>query len=372
MVGAENTIQPQTPAYVTFVIGLSVDLHMGAGTTIDAYERVDSDLPEFFVPQVDSPPSLRVDTRFVFRTISAEQTSDKAPALTAFEDFWEGLDFIESEPAARLVGNRVPGTAVAATTGLMLRTRDGRGLITEATLTQRFDKVLGQLNEFLTMLAFRLQNPDIGPVRRTDLPPQVPVVIDADLATGAARTLELVAFQLHGFEDAEQATTESILDAHDWAFRNRARPWPFRSVVSLLQRAHRDGYGGEYEQSVIALGTATELLTETVVAEALRVEGASDEAIERTLKCGLANLLRRHLRPFLAAQEADTTAVANWLDDAYLLRKRVVHEGYVPTNEESKVAYQRTRSLAMAVSQAIRSDDRLSSLAEQFPVAATH
>ena len=354
------------PAYLTFLIELPINLGMHSGATVEALEQADPAWPMMFISDHPVSEGLRVDTRFVFRT-SRSEVPPRTHALDAFDDFWIGLRFVDSAPAIDLIAETRPTTVVAATTGLILPRTPEPITVDEGSITACFDKVLGQLNEFLTMLGFRLQNPDIGPMRRTDLQAQVPVVIDANVRDGIPRSVELSAFQLHTFGATPDTSAEAVIEAHDLAFRNRKEPWAFGSVVTLLQRAYRDRYSGDRAQSVIALGTAIELLVEACVAASLRASGASERRIEGILNAGLTGLLRDHLGPMLGRLGADASAPEAWIVDAYRLRKLVVHEGYTPAEGEARRAFNATVNLIAAVKRALMAEPDLAELADHLP-----
>lgn len=351
---------------VTFLLELPYDVGVRHGATISAYERRSRGDVEFFRDD-EIPDSLRTDSRFVFRRAAVAGASAGAAAMAAFSDFWEGLQFVDSGPALDALEAPSAATVVAASTGAIVEEVDGVGHATERELTALFERVLRQLNEFLTMLGFSAQNPEIGAVRRTELPTHIPVVLDIDLAGTLPRHAELATMQLHGFA-TDPVADATVLYAHDLAFRDRDDSWPFKPIVTLLHRALRDRYAGVADQAVIELGTAVELLAELVVRESLRRDGASAERVGKVLQAGLTNLLRDHVVPILARQARDRDAAERWIRDCYQLRKQVVHEGHTPTVEEIRQAFHATNDLASEIGEALRSDPRLALLGDVFPL----
>jgi hypothetical protein len=338
--------------------------------TLNAYERAAAiEVQLFRDPSNPTPDGLGIDCRFVFRQSSVHASPARTLALETFEDFWEGLEFFDSQPALEEAQRRTPVTVVAASTAVLAEAHDGVASVTEPDVERLFDKTLRQLNELLTMLGYCHQNPEFGSVRRTELPSHIPVVLDIDLASGVPRRVELATLQIHKFEGRDAPSTEIILFAHDLAFRDRLTEWPFRSFVLLLQQARRDRYAAESGQSVMALGTATEVLVEAVVAAALRADGREEDRITTTLDAGFRNLIRDHLVPLLKRLGGDSELPGRWLDDCYPLRNRVAHEGYVPTQAELTQAMDATLDLAGEIAETLRASPTLADVGDQLPIS---
>jgi hypothetical protein len=150
-------------------------------------------------------------------------------ALDVFDDFWEGVEFVDSEPDRQEAERRVPVTVVAATTST-LRHDAETGAISDEILVEMFGRIVRQLNDFLSMLGFCVGNPEIGTVRRTELPSHVPAILDFRPPRGSKRQLELTTLELHGFPIWAAPTDEDALYAVDLAFRDRLAEWRFRLV----------------------------------------------------------------------------------------------------------------------------------------------
>jgi hypothetical protein len=217
------------------------------------------------------------------------------------------------------------------------------------------------------MLGFSAQNPEIGAVRRTELPTHIPVVLDIDLAGALPRHAELATMQLHGF------ATDPVADATLLYAKRPGVPGP-RRFLALQADRHpvtprlRDRYAGVADQAVIELGTAVELLAELVVRETLRRDGASDARVGNVLQAGLTNLLRDHVGPMLERQGCDADAPERWIRDCYRLRKRVAHEAHTPTADEIRQAFHATNEFASEIGEALRADPRLAALGHVFPM----
>jgi hypothetical protein len=353
------------PLVATFLLELPVDLNLPDGATVSAYERRRADDIDFFGTTPN--PGLRIDSRFVFRRTRAADAGTRPVAFAVFDDFWEGLRFVDSRPTLEHLDEPRPKTVVAASTGRLVESVDGRARATEEELTQMFERALEQLNEFLTMLGFVTSHPDVGAVRRTELPTHIPVVLDLDPLGQLPRHAELATMQLHGFT-SDPVSDDLVVYATDLAFRDRADRWPPKPIVGLLHRAYRDRYAGAHDQAVISLGTAIEIMVEIAVGEALRVTGASQERVGRVLQAGFQNLLRDHLAPMLQRLDCDTNVIERWLADCYTLRNQVAHEGYVPSHREVIDASDATWRLAGEIAEALRTDPALAPLGAAFPV----
>jgi hypothetical protein len=358
-----NQASSRPPFIATFLIELPFDLGLGEGTTVPAYERREHVEAALFAFSDDHPQELEVDTRLVFRRSRPGSAPPRTMALDVFADFWEGLHLVDSEPARSELEQEAPVTVVAATTAT-LRYEAATGAITEETLVELFDRVLHQLNEFIAMLGFARSDPLIGTVRRTELPSHVAVMLD--IPVSGARQLELSYLELHGFAAQQTPSEEDVSRAIDFAFRDRLVNWPFRSVVLLIHRARRDLLGGDYDQGVIALATAVELLAEATIAAVLRTQ---DEAhrIPGVLQAGLTNVLRDHLAPMLRRLGADDDVVGRWVDQCYALRKRVAHEGIRPHGTEAMRALNATMDLASTLGTALRRDPTFAHIGDQLP-----
>lgn len=362
---ADQRDPASAPLLATFLFELPVDLNVSEGATVWAYERKHAEDIEFF--GATPKAGMRLDSRFVFRRTRAADAPARSLAFAVFDDFWEGLRFGDSRPALEQLDEPMAKTVVAATTGRLVESVDGKAFANQEELTQMFERILGQLNEFLTMLGFASQNPNVGALRRTELPTHIPVVLDIDLFSDLPRHAELSTMQLHGFT-SDPVSEDMVVYATDLAFRDRGERWPVKPVVGLLHRAYRERYAGAYDQAVISLGTATEVMVEIAVGEALRVAGTSEERVDGVLQAGFKNLLRDHLAPMLQRLACDASVIDRWLADCYTLRNLVAHEGYAPSHGEAADAANATWILVGEIAEALRTDPGLAPLGDAFPV----
>jgi hypothetical protein len=369
VLGMDPLTHHESPFLLTFLIELPFDLHLKKGITVPAYERAtEVEASVFRVPE-SPPPGLEIDTRLVFRRSRPEVSERRTLAMDVFEDFWENAHFVDSVPAREEIEQRPPATVVAATTAT-LRQDPETGRIDEETISQIFEKVLRQLNDFLTMFGFCTGSRDIGAVRRTELPSHIPAVLDFRPRAEETRRLELITLQLHAFDVGIPPSDEDTVRAVDLACRDRLSEWPFRSVVVLVHRAQRDLYAGDYEQAVIGLTTATEILCEGVIAAVMRARGDGSR-LDGVLQAGLTNLIRDHITPLLIHLRRDPNVAVRWLRDCYQLRKKVAHEAYMPLDREAALALEATLLFAGTIGSALRDDPTTFDIGDQLPFTAS-
>jgi hypothetical protein len=178
----------------------------------------------------------------------------------------------------------------------------------------------------------------------------------------AGIAIELITLELHTFTMPESPIEEDVDWAVDLAFRNRVAEWRFRPVVLLVHGARHGLLAGDYDQAVIALTTAVELLTKTAVAAALYARGEGHR-VAGVIECGLTNLLRDHLEPLLSQLGADPQVATRWAEDCYKLRKHVAHEGLKANGVQGKRALDATLELGTA----LRSSPSLTEFGDQLP-----
>jgi hypothetical protein len=356
---AKNVSDVGCPAALTFLIQLPVDMRLPQGVTLLAYERPDDVEFALLVDTHDTKGALVPDTRFVFRRSSPDVSLGRSLVMEVFSDFWDGLAFRDSEVAFEEVQRSVSVSVVAATTGVM-----GKGaVLTEQEITDAFDRVLSQLNRLLTMVGFTVNDPDIGPLRRTELPSHIATLIDL---FETPRTVELSTLQLHSFGE-DPPGEDAILYGHDLAFRDR-RGWPFEQTIESLQRARRELHGGETQFGVLLLGLASELLISTTVRECMKIDGKSDVRVAGVAAAPFRSIREDHFAPLLDRIGADSAALVEWTKHCYLLRNAVAHEGRRPTHDEALAALRCTLRLAGELGDKLRASREYGELGVQLPL----
>lgn len=92
---------------------------------------------------------------------------------------------------------------------------------------------------------------------------------------------------------------------------------------------------------MLEAGVAFEVFASTVVREVRNLRAYDSESTARVLECGFKNIVGDHLST-AAGIDVDlsdvSTPLGHWWRSAYLLRNRVVHQGYKPTQSEAEAA----------------------------------
>ena len=233
----------------------------------------------------------------------------------------------------------------------------------EPWISDQFDRGLDYLNEFLTLLASVSNEPAIGPITVYELPFAIPFVVrnlsDPELAE---RPLEPCMLLLHANEPgvADDIPLERFEQVgRVQAFQRRAGGHPFTAYAQAMVAARRSLDLGQLRVSVMEAGTGAELLVTTVVREAAAARGESPTRISGRVKAPFKNRFIEHFLPLtgLSGDIADkSTAPGRWWQDSYLLRNRVVHEGYAPSREEALNCLAAAREMMAETGKALQAD----------------
>jgi hypothetical protein len=116
---------------------------------------------------------------------------------------------------------------------------------------------------------------------------------------------------------------------------------------------------GQLRVSVMEAGTGAELLVSSVVREAAAARGDSATRISGRMKAPFKNRFVEHFLPLTGLEgdiADDTTAAGRWWQDSYLLRNRVVHDGYAPSRQEALNCLAAARELMAETGRALQSD----------------
>jgi hypothetical protein len=286
-------------------------------------------------------------------------------AMRGLESYFTGLAFETADDVAFLPRPR--GATVAAVT-VAHHTQAERFAPTAAWLTRRFDEAFAGLNQFLDGLGFASRVADVGALRRTELPPWIPAIVDDSVSeTSTRRRALLTALQLHDFDDLRVPHVDpDAVSTAAWLFDRATsdQGTPFQLFIAYVQRARRDLDDGLTREAVLALGTAVETLVAVALRSVWQAEGENEASIKRKLHAGFRNLLEHHLRLRIDAAGADPSAIDAWDSECYQLRNQVAHEGLLPDPRAAMAAWRATMSLAVEVAETLRNDNRLTELAD--------
>jgi hypothetical protein len=254
--------------------------------------------------------------------------------------------------AAGLVSRRTTRTAAAIS--LYAIDRDGSYLSDEAAQT-RAKEALDALNDFLAALSMGGGDALVGPLAAGDLPVAVPYVSEvvpgyeklcrrsdgmAGLHVWAPELLDIP----RPMTDVEQAA------AMFRAWREGREPaFP---VLELSHTAVRDLLAGRRGMAAITAGTAIDVLIGLVLRRAWLAAGLRSGDLQPALDAKPREQLQTHVARILQ-QRIDLRDVnsppGRWWRDGYLLRNRVVHEGYRPTFAEVEASVNAARDLIVFV-----------------------
>jgi hypothetical protein len=337
---------------VTFVLELPVDL----GPDVDG----------LLVPTPVHGFARSNGTRIFMRTRDDKSPGTLSEAFHALENYFAGLELHDGETLG-LSAQSECATVAAVTVRHHTRARSFEP--SAAWLTRRFEEALTSLNRFLAGLGLASRSPDIGALRRTELPSRVPVLVDDHVAEPRVNRAVLVsALQLHDFEDLRiPLIDEGAVRTAAWLFSGvRGRSAASGLFVEYAQQARRDLHDGAYQQSVLSGCIAIETLVAGALRALWQADGDSDAGVRRKLDAGFRNLLNYHLWPRIAAAAYDAGAIDAWLQECYRVRNQIAHEGFAPHHSEAFTAHESTMRLAIEIVETVRLDGRLHRFADSL------
>jgi hypothetical protein len=229
------------------------------------------------------------------------------------------------------------------------------------------------LNEFLVALGIEANDPRIGPVYRSDLPPLVPVIAETQPVPTPKRQGGDWLAPLHDWFPAHARSLREHNEVERAAslFRaEREKETPWFPVLELTHTARRDGMAGRYSSSVLSAGTAIEMLLSTVNTEAGRTRGWSQEKIDAILTSGYKNILVAQIPKALQVSidiDDDSTPWGAWWRKGYAMRNAVAHHGHRPTEEEAHAAIYAAMELVAEVGRIVDADPNLAHLGLGLP-----
>jgi len=317
------------------------------------------ELPVDLGPAIDglrlrTVPTRAGQVRIFVRRRDGDVPTPLRQTLAGLEPFFSELMFQESDDLKLASRKRCVSVAVVS---VLHRTRAKRFVLREAWLTRRFDQALDALNRFLAALGYASRSPDVGAVRRTELPAWIPVILDDRVMENSTpRGVILTALQLHDFDDSRLSRIDpAAVSTATWLFDHASRgDAPFRLFVEYAQRAYRELHEGLAHQAVLSACTAVEILVAVALGAMWRADGVRGAAVRRKLDAGFQNLLVDHLKPRVEAAGADPSVVDDWIADCYALRNQIAHEGFVPHHSAAAAACSTTMRLAVEVAELLR------------------
>lgn len=337
----------------TFLLDLPVDLALDPGLAIPP-----------FGPTIYGRPRVGI---YLLRKPDSE-TLDVEEKLSHFADFFAGVRFT-LDPRVDWPSLSLSTTSAAVT--ILRPTRAKRFQATSRWMTLRFEEALVALDRVLSCIGFLSGVPDVGALRRSDVPPSVLVAIDDHVLEKSPRDVLLTEMQVHSFEEWRAAFSQrdEVFTTAIWlAERLQGEGAPIRLFIDYAQRASRDLLDGRPDQAVLSATIAVETLVSSALRQVWSVRSIPDHVIQRRLRGGFQNLLRDHLRPYLTSAGADQSVIEDWVDECYLLRNQVAHEGAMPSHDAASDAVAHTMRVGITVAEALRIDPATRALGESLPL----
>jgi hypothetical protein len=108
------------------------------------------------------------------------------------------------------------------------------------------------------------------------------------------------------------------------------------TVAELLADARDNHFYENFRIAVAEAESAFEVFIDRYLADKYRSKGTSEQEINSILEnTGLKNLLKDHIKKFVSFDYSTSNEFADWERKSYLIRNKVVHDGYTPTLQES-------------------------------------
>ena len=256
---------------------------------------------------------------------------------------------------ARRFGIEAPVTVVAGTCLLPVDDWGTTCEQQEAAVESSLDASLDLMNSFVLSLGLMANDPSFGPFERGDLPFLCPVIVESfPMQHGRSGRSFLREIHDHPpdvgqFPDFPKPLFEA---ATALATSDHAHDEPFFLFYELFQRAQSTLLSQRTAQSVLATGTAIEVVLNTVVREASVALGETESRRMGILSAPLASIVRDHLARYtnmvVDLDDPDNVAGA-WWENGYDLRNRVAHAGYRPSMEEAVRAFDSASELVLAM-----------------------
>lgn len=306
---------------MSFVLELPADLRLPPGSGVMAIEASDgrfdgwptgalvavTGAADFSMPDGFQPATRLMFRRAVVRTQLPLQAADLAfgpwvsPLLSPGTRWRRRLSYrVHSVRGFRRVATVVALTRYVPAIAMPQSTGDEVDwlIAREAWLDAEFNAALQDLNDFLVSLGLSAGSLKIGPIAPADIPAQVPVILEStqrDHGKPVGATwlhdvhLQYPDISLQEMDEAELQVASRLFLAHQLGDE------PFFDAYELWCRAHVDNVAGRYQQAVLALATAIEILVSSVIREVMRRRGSSETRIAGILSTSLKNVVRDHL-----------------------------------------------------------------------------
>lgn len=140
---------------------------------------------------------------------------------------------------------------------------------------------------------------------------------------------------MHFGEESQRAISVDYLREIKKMLSNNEK---ISTVAELFADARDNHFFGNYRIAVAEAEGAFEVFIDKYLTDKYRSRGIPEYRISAILESGLKNLLKDHIRQFVSFDYSASSEFREWEAKSYLLRNKVVHDGYTPTMQESKDA----------------------------------
>ncbi|MCA9765104.1 MAG: hypothetical protein KC455_01655 [Carnobacterium sp.] len=206
------------------------------------------------------------------------------------------------------------------------------------------------LQHLIESLMVKYDSPGIHRISRQDLPPLIPVtsIRSSNFKESSIIRRGILNPHFHNIPKEQSKLTSKEVNEFI-GFVNESNKSPFINSVLYVRQSKNFLESGNYAMSVIHVQTAVEIFMYTLYRLILKNrEKISKDKIENKLQAGYKNILNEHLKKYF--EEVDYTfnfdfnsnpyiLLNGYKRDVYLLRNKVIHEGYTCSEEEANRAF---------------------------------
>ena len=149
-----------------------------------------------------------------------------------------------------------------------------------------------------------------------------------------------------------------------------ARDHPLMAPAEFLLAAQQSGHRGRLTHAIVESGTATELLVSAVLRTIGPAKGYGPTKLSNVLDGAFKVRVTDHFAVILGYDRDPTTgkdALGDWWCRGYLLRNKVVHAGYRPSDDEAGRAVDTARALNADAGDRLARDASISHLLLPIP-----
>jgi hypothetical protein len=285
-----------------------------------------------------------IATTWVEETLGEKQESEQSDAdAEGKEQHGTSMFHMMTGKLASATGVHVPGAMLRYT---LVRVSFFRRLsgpdITQLDNLSTRDLVHKFINHFLDLYRFIADDDTIRPLSRTELHQvragQAFHLKSHHVADGHGLMIPMVMFDEADPISVGGSRTLAEDKLADFRDKLLASKKPLLSHLLLLNAR---GYirSGESRLAVIDMNTALDIVVESKAVEVLGAEGTKAEDAQAELETRTTSwIVRNILLPRIPQEYRPEKDWEEWYSSHRTLRNKVIHDGYVPTEEEAKIS----------------------------------